>query len=122
MTSSLWRRRMVSGDGVDAGAPVCTLASGEPYVHICVGHLAFTTTEQALHQLFASYGTVETVRIMMDRETGRSRDFGFVEMPDSHAAHSALDALNGTPLAGRTLTVNKARPLEPRRAPRQPRW
>jgi RNA recognition motif-containing protein len=91
-------------------------------VNIFVGNLAFTTTEQDLRELFEPYGTVETVRIMTDRETGRSRGFGFVEMPDSRAAHSAIDALNGTQVAGRTLTVNEARPQEPRRKPRQPRW
>ena len=91
-------------------------------MNIFVGNLAFTTSEADLRQLFAAYGTVETVRIMTDRETGRSRGFGFVEMPDNHAAERAIDALNGTPLAGRTLTVNEARPREPRREPRQPRW
>ena len=59
-------------------------------MNIFVGNLAFTTTEQDLRQLFEPYGTVETVRIMTDRETGRSRGFGFVEMPDGHAAHSAM--------------------------------
>src|SRR5919198_723091 len=91
--------------------------SGEPCVNIFVGNLAFTTTEQDLRQLFEPYGTVDTVRIMTDRETGRARGFGFVEMPDSHAAQTAIDALNGTSLAGRALTVNAARPREPRRAP-----
>ena len=120
--SVLWHRRLVSDDGAEAGALGCTFASGEPCVNIFVGNLAFTTTEQDLRQLFEPYGTVETIRIMTDRETGRSRGFGFVEMPDSHAAERAIDALNGTPLAGRTLTVNEARPREPRREPRQPRW
>src|SRR5438128_11901051 len=95
--------------------------SGEPCVNIFVGNLAFTTTEQDLRQLFEPYGPVETVRIMTDRETGRSRGFGFIEMPDDRAAHSAMDALNGMSLAGRGLTVNEARPREPRREPRQPR-
>jgi RNA recognition motif-containing protein len=84
-------------------------------VNIFVGNLAFTTTEQDLRQLFEPYGSVETIRIMTDRETGRSRGFGFVEMPDSRAAQTAIDALNGTSLAGRALTVNEARPREPRR-------
>jgi RNA recognition motif-containing protein len=101
---------------------VCTLSSKDPDVNIFVGNLAFTTTEQDLRQLFESYGTVDTVRIMNDRETGRSRGFGFIDMPESRAAQSAIDALNGTSLAGRTLTVNEARPREPRREPRQPRW
>jgi RNA recognition motif-containing protein len=60
--------------------------------------------------------------MMTDRETGRARGFGFVEMPDGHAAQHAIDALNDMSLAGRALTVNKARPREPRREPRQPRW
>jgi cold-inducible RNA-binding protein len=98
--------------------PVYILASGELCVHIFVGNLAFTTTEHDLRQLFEPYGSVDTIRIMTDRETGRSRGFGFVEMPDSHAAESAIDALNGTQVAGRALTVNEARPREPR----QPRW
>jgi RNA recognition motif-containing protein len=91
-------------------------------VNIFVGNWAFTTTEQELRQLFEPYGTVETVRMMTDRETGRSRGFGFGEIPDSRAAQRAIDALNGTQVAGRALTVNEARPREPRREPRQPRW
>jgi RNA recognition motif-containing protein len=91
-------------------------------VNIFVGNLAFTTTEQDLRQLFEPSGTVETIRIMTDRETGRARGCDFVEMPDDRAAQTAIDAVNGTSLAGRTLTVNEARPREPRREPRQPRW
>ena len=78
-------------------------------MNIFVGNLAFSTTEQDLRQLFEPYGTIETVRIMTDRETGRSRGFGFVEMPDNRAAHSAIEALNGMSLAGRALTVNVAK-------------
>src|SRR5438132_6925605 len=88
--------------------------SGEPCMHIFVGNLAFTTTEQDLRQLFEPYGSGETIRIMNDRETGRSRGFDFVEMPDNGAAQTAMDALNGTSLAGRALTVNEGRPREPR--------
>src|SRR5262245_38157808 len=95
--------------------------SGEPCMNIFVGNLAFATTEQDLRELFEPYGSVETIRIMTDRETGRSRGFGFVEMPNHSAAQTAIDALNGTSLAGRVLTVNEARPREPRREPRQPR-
>ena len=91
-------------------------------MNIFVDNLAFTTTEQDLRQFFEPYGTVETVRMMTGRETGRSCGFGFVEMPDSRAAQTAIDALNGTSLAGRALTVNEARPREPRREPRRPRW
>ena len=75
---SVWHLRAVAppcgvGDGTDALATVCTLASGEPCVNIFVGNLAFTTTEQDLRQLFEPYGSVEMIRIMTDRETGRSR-------------------------------------------------
>jgi len=121
-SSPLWLLPMVSRASWEPVAMVCTLSLEESSVNIFVGNLAFTTTEQDLRQLFASYGTVDTIRIMTDRETGRSRGFGFVEMPDSHAAESAIDALNGTSLGGRSLTVNEARPREPRREPRQPRW
>ena len=99
-----------------------TLALGDTDMNIFVGNLAFATTEQDLRQLFEPYGTVDTIRIMTDRDTGRSRGFGFVEMPDRHAAQDAIASLHGTSLAGRTLTVNEARPREPRREPRQPRW
>src|SRR6266567_7293604 len=100
---------MMSAAGVKNLATMDTLSLGDADVNIFVGNLAFTTTEQDLRQLFEPYGTVDTIRIMTDRETGRSRGFGFVEMPDSHAAESAVDALNGTQLAGRALTVNEAR-------------
>jgi RNA recognition motif-containing protein len=91
-------------------------------VNIFVGNVAFTTTEQTLRQLFESYGAVETVRLMTDRETGRARGFGFVEMPDDMAARAAIAGLQGRELDGRTLTVNEARPREDRREPRRPRW
>ena len=74
-------------------------------MHIFVGNLAFTTTDQELRTCFEAYGTVETVRIMTDRDTGRPRGFGFVEM-----------------LGGRPLTVNEARQREERGGPRCPRW
>jgi RNA recognition motif-containing protein len=95
---------------------------GERCVNIFVGNLAFTTSEQDLRQLFEPYGTVDTVRMMTDRETGRSRGFGFVEMPDTRAAQTAIDALNGTALAGCALTINEARLREPRLELRQLRW
>jgi RNA recognition motif-containing protein len=88
-------------------------------VNIFVGNLAFTATEHDLHQLFESYGAVDKVNIITDRDTGRSKGFGFVEMPDSAAAKAAIQGLNGTELAGRALTVNEAKPREPRREPRR---
>ena len=77
---------MESADGAEDLATVHTLSSKDPYVHIFVGNLAFTTTEQDLRQLFEPSGTVDTIRMMTDRETGRSCGFGFVEMPDSRAS------------------------------------
>jgi RNA recognition motif-containing protein len=94
----------------------------EMLVNIYVSNLAYTTTEDDLSQLFASYGTVESVRIITDRETGRSRGFAFVEMPNGTEARAAMAGLNGTTLGERTLTVNEARPREERGGPRRPRW
>ena len=89
---------------------------------IFVGNLAFTATEGDIRQLFESYGMVEKVRIITDQYTGRARGFGFVDMPDSRAAQSAIQGLQGTALNGRSLTVNEAKPREPRREPRRDRW
>ena len=91
-------------------------------MNIFVGNLAFTTTEEELRALFEAYGSVETVRILTDRDTGRSRGFGFVEMPDDPAGERAIEALNGTSLGGRVLTVNEARPRQERGAPRREQW
>ena len=91
-------------------------------MNIYVGNLAFSATEDEVRQLFEAYGAVDQVNIITDRETGRPRGFGFVEMPDSTAARAAIAGLQGTDLGGRTLTVNEAKPREPRREPRRPRW
>ena len=81
-----------------------------------VGNLPFTASEEELRSLFSDYGTVESVRLVMDRETGRPRGFGFVEMADSDAAR-AIQELNGTDFGGRTLRINEAqkRPQKPTR-------
>ena len=81
--------------------------------NLYVGNLAFAATEDDLRQAFGQYGTVTEAKIITDRDTGRSRGFGFVEMDDGSDA--AIDALNGTELAGRRLTVNEARPRTERR-------
>jgi len=91
-------------------------------VNIYVSNIAFNATTQDLRQLFESYGAVDKVNIITDRDTGQSRGFGFVEMPDSAAAKAAIQGVQGKELAGRTLTVDEARPREPRREPRQDRW
>lgn len=78
-------------------------------MNIYVGNLPFNTTNQDLEELFAQYGTVESANIINDRETGRSRGFGFVEMDDAGAAR-AIEELDGSDFGGRNLTVNQARP------------
>jgi cold-inducible RNA-binding protein len=80
--------------------------------NLYVGNMAFSTTEEQLRQVFAQYGTVTKVQLIMDRETGRPRGFAFVEMSDG--ADQAIEALNGTQLDGRALTVNEAKPREDR--------
>jgi RNA recognition motif-containing protein len=87
-----------------------------------VSNIAFNTTTQDLRQLFESYGAVDKVNIITDRDTGQSRGFGFVEMPDSAAVKAAIPGVQGKELAGRTLTVDEARPRAPRRKARQARW
>ncbi len=83
---------------------------------IYVGGLPYSTSESQLNDLFAEHGTVESVRVITDKFTGQSRGFGFVEMTSTEEANAAITALNGTELGGRTLTVNEARPQEPRAA------
>ncbi len=81
--------------------------------NLYVGNLSFDTSADDLSQAFGQYGTVTSANIISDRETGRSRGFGFVEMADG--GDEAIEALNGTELQGRTLTVNEARPRQDRR-------
>ena len=114
--------------------------------NLYVGNLPHSTTETELRNLFESHGAVERITLVTDRETGRSRGFGFVEMADSGAADKAMTALNGTDFGGRTLTINEAKPKSERprggsnrfrsggggrgrddyrghpRQPREPRW
>jgi len=78
--------------------------------NIFVGNLNFNTNEDELRQLFEAYGQVDRVSILTDRETGRSRGFGFVEMVNNEDGDKAIAALNGTQLGGRTINVNEARP------------
>jgi len=78
--------------------------------NIFVGNLDFHTQEDELRQLFSTYGQVDRVSILTDRETGRSRGFGFVEMANGEEGDKAIAAINGMELGGRTLNVNEARP------------
>jgi RNA recognition motif-containing protein len=77
---------------------------------IYIGNCPFDASEQQLRDLFATYGEVDSVNIITDRDTGRPRGFAFVEMTDSSAAQAAIQGLNGTDLGGRSLNVNEARP------------
>ena len=78
--------------------------------NIFVGNLSFNTSEDELRQLFQPYGQVDRVSIMTDRDTGRSRGFGFVEMASDEEGEKAIAGLNGSQVGGRTLNVNEARP------------
>ena len=78
--------------------------------NIFVGNLSFNTNEDELRQAFESYGQVERVSILTDRDTGRSRGFGFVEMNSDEDGEKAIAALNGSQIGGRTINVNEARP------------
>ncbi|HUA15630.1 MAG TPA: RNA-binding protein [Verrucomicrobiae bacterium] len=114
--------------------------------NLYVGNLPHSTTEAELRNLFEAYGSVEKITLVTDRDTGRSRGFGFVEMANASEADKAIATLNGTDLGGRTLTINEAKPKAERprggggggrrfgggggrddyrghpRQPREPRW
>src|ERR1041384_6725650 len=81
---------------------------------IYIGGLPYQTNEEQLSQIFSPYGEVASVKVITDRETGRSKGFGFVEMNDNEAAKKAIEELNEAELGGRTITVNEARPMEQR--------
>ena len=82
--------------------------------NIFVGNLSFGATEDAVRSLFEQYGAVERVSIVTDRDTGRAKGFGFVEMSSDSDAERAITSLNGTELDGRNMTINEARPKEDR--------
>lgn len=94
--------------------------------NIFVGNLDFSATEDSLRALFETYGTVERVNVVTDRDTGRSRGFAFIEMTDAAEADRAMSALNGSNLGGRALRIDEARPKLDRGGPprqrRAPRW
>lgn len=81
---------------------------------IYVGNLAYSTTSEDLRELCEKYGDVTSADVISDRDSGRSKGFGFVEMAGNDAAAKAIEALNGTEFQGRTITVNEARPRESR--------
>ena len=79
-----------------------------------VGNLNYQTTDLELSELFSQCGTVESARVITDRDSGRSKGFGFIEMSTDEEASSAIDKFNGTDFGGRNLTVSEARPQQPR--------
>lgn len=83
-------------------------------MNIFVGNLPYTTQDQDLEEWFSAHGAVRSAKVIMDRETQRSRGFGFVEMDDANEANAAIEALDGQDMGGRPLRVNEARPREPR--------
>lgn len=83
-------------------------------MNIYVGNLSYDTHDDSLRNAFSAHGTVDEARVVSDRETGRSRGFGFVEMPNSEEAQKAIASLNGGDLDGRSITVNEARPKRER--------
>ena len=87
-------------------------------MNIYVGNLSHETKEEDLKKAFETFGQVETVKLISDNYTGRSKGFAFVEMPDNSEADSAIEGLNGKELQGRALTVNKARPRTENRSSR----
>ena len=83
-------------------------------MNIYVGNLSYSTRDNDLEEIFSAYGRVDSARVVMDRDTNRSKGFGFVEMANSAEAEKAINELNGTEIQGRTLKVNEARPRESR--------
>lgn len=83
-------------------------------IKLFVGSLPWAVNDQELEDMFREFGTVASAKVIMDRETGRSKGFGFVEFEDDAAGKAAMDKMNGHDLQGRTIIVSEARPLEPR--------
>ena len=79
-----------------------------------VGNLPYSVRDEDLQQAFSQFGTVTSAKVMMERDTGRSKGFGFVEMGSDAEAQAAINGMNGQPLSGRSIVVNEARPMEPR--------
>ena len=79
-----------------------------------VGNLPYTVRDEDLQQSFGQFGAVTSAKVMMERDTGRSKGFGFVEMASDAEAQAAINGMNGQPLGGRSITVNEARPMEAR--------
>lgn len=83
-------------------------------MNIYVGNISYSTDDAKLREVFSSFGEVASARVISDRDTGRSKGFGFVEMPNDAEANAAIEALNEKEMDGRTLRINEARPREER--------
>ena len=83
-------------------------------MNIYVGNLSYNTTEDELRALFTEFGSVDSAKLIMDRDSGQSKGFGFIEMSDNSGGQQAIEGLNGRDINGRALTVNKAKPKEDR--------
>jgi len=99
-----WVFRLIGEVSVAASSGVNAM------VNIYVGNLPYNATSAELETAFGAYGTVDRAQVVIERDTGRSRGFGFVEMPDEQDARAAMEALNGSDMGGRKLVVNEARP------------
>lgn len=91
-------------------------------MNIYIGNLSYNISEEELESAFGEYGQVTTTNIIKDRETGRSKGFAFVEMPNDSDAETAISNINGKPLAGRPVKVNQAKPRERRPQQRRPSY
>ena len=91
-------------------------------MNIYVGNLSYSVTQDELRDAFGAYGEISSVNLITDKFTGSSKGFGFVEMPNNSEADAAIKGLNETPLKGRNLKVNQAKPRGERPAGRGPRW
>jgi len=109
------RLRLNGSRWVEAPHDFLFLIEGFPVGNkLYVGNLAYSVRDESLHQAFSQFGTVTSAKVMMDRDTGRSKGFGFVEMGSDAEAQSAINGMNGQALEGRAIVVNEARPREER--------
>lgn len=105
------------------GVPICSAEIGRTSkMNIYVGNLSYSLDDDELRAAFAAFGEVSSATIIMDKMTGRSKGFGFVEMPVKEEAEAAIKALDGSDLKGRNVRVNEARPREDRPTQRRPRY
>jgi cold-inducible RNA-binding protein len=106
--------------GIAGGSPIAFilrfLISKESCVgnRLYVGNLPYSFRDDDMHQAFSAYGSITSAKVMMERDTGRSKGFGFVEMSNDSEAQAAIEGLHGQSVGGRALVVNEARPMEPR--------